>query len=576
MSEEKKQHTRKFLFITPKYWIIWSVLVLVELGIGFGLFWMFKQRFYVHSAFTAFFSVIGLWAFVIYTNILASDETYDMSDHGWNSRKPEIRSVMKTPLIVAASLATAIMLIALIASSPAFRAKAYYAKVDAMVTVIEDDDEISAFPNLLGTNNDTSNLPLIGQPEALKRAETEMGRFPALGSQFELVYDDLTSQSVNGSLTYVIPLQPKSWIKWNSEGNHGYFVIDRNNSSTEFVDESLHTTTKAPFASNAKRLIHSYMDSLGIPGLVTDISPEIDDEGVFHYVATVYEIDGLEGFNTVTGIIEVDGVTKDCRYYGLDEIPEYIDRVYPESFFEDYLAYYGKYKRGWWNSWTAQKEVQRATDGLDVIYIDGICYYYTGWCSTSGESSNGIMMMNSRTGEIEYHKTYGISESRAQGVMEGLVADKGYSASYPLLLQVAGTESYFSIMRDDSNNLVGYGFVSYKDYNKAAVSTTLLDAQAAYVSALARTNASSALDESLTAEASGIITAITDEVVDGNTFYYVKISGSSVIFQMRSNLDVNLVFAEEGDPIRVTYYDSGSSVETAISCEITPKAGTDR
>lgn len=120
-----------------------------------------------------------------------------------------------------------------------------------MITIVADDEDASAFPNLLGSGNDASNLPLIGAPEAMKRAQTEMGRFPALESQFQLKPADLTLQSIDGSLAYVIPLQPKDWLKRDDIGSRGYFIIDRNNSSIEFVETSLRTTTDAPFGSNA-------------------------------------------------------------------------------------------------------------------------------------------------------------------------------------------------------------------------------------------------------------------------------------------------------------------------------------
>lgn len=534
--------------------IITLLVVAVEIAISVFLFWKFKTRFYLHSSFTPM--LIG-----VMIAILAAEH------HMWYDPYGKYNKLSIVLYGISAVIIT-ITVVSWLLSSPIFRAKEYYFFVDKMITIIEDDEETSAFPNLLGETNDTANLPLIGEPEAIKRAQTEMGRFPALGSQFELKNEDLTSQNVNGNLTYVIPLQPKSWMKWNSDGNHGYFIIDRNNSNTEFIDTSLHTTTRAPFEDNARRIINNYLNREKIEGVVTDISPEIDDDGVFHYVATVYIIHGMDGFDEVTGIVDLNGQTKECKYYSLKEIPDYIDRVYPESFFEAYLSYYGKYKNGWLNSWTSQKEVQKTTSGMDVIYIDGTCYYYTGWCSTSEESSNGIMMMNSRTGEIQYHKTYGISESRAQGVLQGLVADKGYKASYPLLLQIAGTETYFSLMRDDSNNHVGYGFVSYKDYSKAAVEASLLDAQTAYMATLMKSNSATSFDESSFDKVSSVITAITNEVIDGNTFYYVQVQNSDKIFQMRSNLDLQIVFAEIGDKISIEYYDSGSIVETAIGCEI--------
>ena len=565
-----KKSTVRFGFLSAKRWIIWAVALVLVVLAEMGLFWLAKTRMYFHSAGVLFLLTIGVGIMTIVTCVLHAFENDDLRyEHKWDDKKHlgEQKSILAIVSIVLVIILAAGSILGPWFSSSMFNARAFYNTVKENVTVITDNEEISAFPNLLGEKNDTSNLPLIGIPEAIKKAETEMGRYPALGSQFELIEEDMTSQSINGELCYVIPLQPKSIFKWSEEGNHGYFIIDRNNGKTTFVETSLHATTEAPFGDNAKRIINNYLNDMGIEGLVTDISPEVDDENNFHYVATVYTVKGISGFRTVKGIVELDAVTRECKFYNLDEIPEYVDRVYPESFFEDYVKYYGAFKNGFWNTLFGQKEVLEATADMDVIYIDGICYYYTGFTSTGkGESSNGIMMMNSRTGEIEYHITYGIAENKAQGIAEGLVQEKGYIASYPLLIKVAGEETYFMLMRDANENLVGYSFVNYKDYTKAAVATTLIEAQSKYIKSLANSNNSSVLDESMTATVKGTITAITSEVVDGTTIYYVKVEGSNIIFQLYSKLNLEIVFAEVGDTIEIGYYDSGNSVESAISC----------
>lgn len=529
-----------------------------------SLFYLFKMRFYLHSCMPWVVSNGGFMITVLVLWYIYSNDWY-----GMDAAEHCHAHILTIAMVILSAIAWLILILGAIGSSSMFHARSRYKAVSEMVDRIEDSGDVSAFPNLLGKDNDTSNLPLIGIPEAIKKAETEMGRMPALGSQFYIMEEDVTSQSINGELCYVIPLQPKDFLKWDRKGNRGYFIVDRNNGKTTFVEDSLMTTTMAPFGDATKRIIIRYLRSIGEPGLVTEISPEVDDGGKFHYVATIYTVDGIGGMRHVKGIVEVDAATKSCQYYALDEIPEYVDRVYPEDFFEEYLRYYGGFKNGYWNSVFAKKEVQVQTADMDVLYVDGTCYYYTGFTSAGkGESSNGIMMMNSRTGEIEYHVTYGISEDKAQSVAEGLVQEKGYTASYPLLLKVGNQETYFMLMRDASENLVSYAFVSYKDYTKAAVANSLLEAQATYVKAFATDRSSSVLDEKETKTVDGKISDITSEVVDGTTIYYVKVDGNDTIFQMYSSLDIGIVFAKPGDGISIGYYDSGNAVETAVTCTL--------
>lgn len=571
MEESKK--TLVVWYKTKKAKVTFCALTSIFLGLFMYIKWLFKIRLYIHSIVTwsfILFLIVGVYG-IAKLALLVDLRVQEQFNFYYDKifRKASRQNLLIQILKWVSRVWFIAILIYFIGSSPVAKGAYYSNKISDEIKIIEETDENSAFPNLLGENNDTSNLPIYGIPEALKKSETQMGKIPALGTQFEVREKDVTSQNINNELKYVIPLQPKNWLKWDESGNQGYFIVDRNTGDTEFIEESLFTTSKAPFGDNTKRLIYKYMNDEHIPGLITEISPEVDEKGEFHYVATVYETEGLSGFSSVTGIIEVDAKTKSCTYYNLDEIPSYVDRVYPEWIFNEYLKYYGLYKRGFINFLFGQKGCQKPTEDSDIIYIDGVCYYYTGFTSTGkAESSNGIMMMNSRTGEISYYRTNGLSEERAREVAEGVVQEKEYVASYPLLLTVGNEESYFMLMRDKSDNLTGYAFVSYKDYTKSSVASSLIEAQAQYVKSLSKVNSTEVLDESNLTELNGVISDIASENIDGTTVYYVKIGDSDKIFQMFSELNLDIVFADVGDKIKITYFDSNSKVETIISCEL--------
>ncbi|MDO5522223.1 MAG: hypothetical protein Q4G58_17140 [bacterium] len=530
-----------------------TLLLLVTAGFYWFLTWLLSLSWNLHFGIT--WVNIGIISIVVLVSIAIFVYRSDQELPAW----------LGAGVFIPIGIFVISGIISLI-NSPVFSAKKYYNYVAERVTVIADNEEQSAFPNLIGSDGDTSNLPLYGSPEAIKRAETEMGKYPALGSQFELLDEDLTSQSIKNSLSYVIPLQPKSVSKWDKDqGNNGYFIIDRNTGETKFIEHSLKYTTEAPFGSSAMRKLRSFDKHSGI----TDISPEVDDNGVFHYVATTYDQSVMGSFKKVTGILDMNAETGEITKYGVDEIPSYVDRVYPEEFFSDYISYYGKYKHGFWNSKIGQKEVQEATESFSVVYVDGVCYYYTGWTSTGKhESSNGIIMMNSRTGEIKLYQTYGIAESKAQGVAEGKVQEKKYSAGYPLLLKVAGEETYFSIMRDQNQNLVGYAFVSYKDYTKVAVGENLKEAQNMYIKALASGSTSEVFDDSVYETKEGEIDRISNEVVEGTTLYYVQLKGSNQMYSFYSKLEPKSVFAKAGDKISIKYIKTEAEVIAATEVDL--------
>lgn len=580
--KEKKLILEKVFFKDTSSYVIWVIAAVLSTVLSKTFLWLLKARID--------FSDFPIWLCLAFVStvmaitgcVLRNNENYYYNTGG---------NIINKVMIALAVVFSGVLIAGSIGSGPMFQAKNLYNEVAPFVETIGERNASNAFPDLLGKNNDTSNLPLIGDAEAIKKAETEMGKYPALGSQFGLHKEELTSQNINGKLCYVIPLQPSDCFKWNSsEGAPGFFIIDRNSGEVEYIEKAYFSTTSAPFGDNTYRVVNSYLDRMGISGLTTDASPEVDDNKNLHFITTVYHFKGVcGGYRQIDGVVDMNAHTKECSYYPLDKIPSWIDRVVPEDFFVTYLKDYGNYKGGFLNSIFGKKGVQTITEDsespeigseentynsssaadYDVIYIDGICYYYTGWTSVGKEgASNGIMMMNSRDASIRYYPTYGVSEGKAQDVVEGLVADKGYESTYPLLLKVAGEETYFHLMRDKNENLVGYAFCNYKDHTKAAYATSIDEAEAAYIKALGKENDSDSLDESTLAKVKGKISDVRDEVVDGNTIYYVKVEGVNQIFSAYSKVNIDLVFANIGDSIEIEYYESDSSIEAIKKCSI--------
>lgn len=526
-----------------------AILTIVCVFLYSNIFVWFKSTSYIGSTLTWIVIALILSLYGIFFSIKNI------------SNNCKIFTLLSTSFYILAGIVFLTMIVIGIKNSSIITSKDRYAKVNESVEVINGDESSDAFPNLLGKNNDTTNLPLIGVPEAIKLCETEMGKKPSLSSQFEIKEESVTSQSINGELCYVVPIEPIAFWKWDKNvGNYGYFVVDRNNKKTTFVETSLMTTEYAPFNSSASRIIYAFMKRENIKGLITDISPEVDDEGNFHYIATVYT-KKLGGMKKVKGVVDLNAIDKTCKFYKVDEIPEFVDRVYPEEFFEDYVKYYGSYSRGFWNSIFAQKDVQVLTNGMDVIYIDGICYYYSGLMSTKNENStSAIIMMNSRTGEITIYNTSGISEKRAMELAEGKVQEKEYTASYPLLLKVGNEETYFLLMRDKNENLVGYAFVNYHDASFVSVNENLLLAQNEYIKACSISNNANSLENETLSNENGIISAITSEVLDGTTIYYIRLEGSNQIYSVHSSVYPEIVFTQVGDSLNISYVNSESTI----------------
>lgn len=179
---------------------------------------------------------------------------------------------------------------------------------------------------------------------------------------------------------------------------------------------------------------------------------------------------------------------------------------------------------------------------------------------TRKKNMGNIVMMNSRTGKITIYKTSGISEKRAMELAEGKVQEKEYKASYPLLLKIGNEETYFMLMRDKNENLVGYAFANYHDSSFVSVNENLLLAQNEYIKDCATSNNSDSLENQTLVNKNGVISAITSEVLEGTTIYYIKLDGSNQIYSMHSAIDPTIVFAQVGDSLNISYVEMESII----------------
>ena len=63
---------------------------------------------------------------------------------------------------------------------------------------------------------------------------------------------------------------------------------------------------------------------------------------------------------------------------------------------------------------------------------------YTGVTSANADQSNlGFLLSNQRTKETRFYNAPGATERAAQASAEGVVQDLGYTATFPILLNIA-------------------------------------------------------------------------------------------------------------------------------------------
>ena len=203
------------------------------------------------------------------------------------------------------------------------------------------------------------------------------------------------------------------------------------------------------------------------------------------------------------------------------------------------------------------------TDGYNYIVKDDDVWVYTGVTSVSGDESNvGFVLMNQRTMESRYYACPGAEEYSAMDSAQGQVQHLGYVATFPLLLNVSGEPTYFMALKDSAGLVKMYAMVNISKYQNVAIGETVAECVKDYQSLLKQNGISSA-DGGAGLEVKAAIEKISPVVIEGNSHYYVTLTGKKEIFDVDVSVFPEIVTYDVSDVIEFTY------LEGVKLCEVT-------
>ena len=427
-----------------------------------------------------------------------------------------------------------------------------------------------SYRNLIGEVKDGNDLKnhiapisldeirVVDERLAMLLGEKIIGSQPSLGSQAEI--GDFTIQKVNNKLYWVAPLLHTGFLKWinNSEGTPGYVMVSATNErDVKLVQDingkplKIKYQPEAFLGSEIKR--HVYFSGYATIGL-TDFSFEIDDAGNPFWIVTTYKKEIGFGGSDATGTLVVNAQTGEITQYAMTDTPLWVDRIQPLHLIEEQLADWGEYVQGYWN-WSNENKLQ-ITEGLTLVYGENHkSYWYTGLSSVGKEESTvGFVLVDTRTKETTYYKQSGATEYAAQSSAEGKVQEKGYHASLPIPYVINNIPTYVMTLKDDGGLVKMFAMVSIKDYTIVGVGNTMRETLMAYKNVY--NMADNGVDaKSLTPKKNlnSVVTRISNDIKNGNSFYYFMVKDSPSIFVGSSQLSNELPVTKEGDSIQIHF-----------------------
>lgn len=453
--------------------------------------------------------------------------------------------------IMTAFAAAGIYVIAAVACSPIVNYKAHR----NLIGNVEEVDFSSEIKYI-----DLNQLPTIDKDLAGKLADKKLGEIASLGSQ--VTVGDLCLQSINGELYYVAPLEHSSFLKWltNREGTTGYIKVSATNQNdVELVTELNGSSINIKYLDSAYLFsdlrLASYLRDLKAGH--TDYTFELDDSGKPYWVITRYDnAIGISEAKAI-GVLVMDAQTGESHTYDIDNAPEWIDIIQPKSFINRYINKWGQLVHGVFNF--TDKDKLTSTDGMNIIYNDDSCYYYTGITSVgSDESLVGFTLTNTRTGETKLYKTSGATENASMKSAEGKVQQYRYTATFPYLINIQNEPTYFMTLKDSNGLVKQYAMVNVKNYNTVGVGDTLQGTLNKYLEGLTNTSISlegGNKEESITGEVERIGVVIKD----GTSIYDIKLKDDDNIFQVSTETARDVALTAVGDSVEMKFIKVGSS-----------------
>ena len=419
--------------------------------------------------------------------------------------------------------------------------------------VIEVKEEV--FATDMPEVDQVTNIALLDTVSAQKLGARELGVLSDVVSQFVLS-DVYTQINYQGRPMKVSDLGYDGFFKWlnnRDNGIPGYIMVDAVGNKAEYkkLTENMVYSESAYFGENLERKIR-----FEYPTKIFDnISFEVDEEGnPFYIISCSSPKVGLFGAMDISEVIIFDPIDGTSTLYDVADVPTWVDVVY-----DGYLAckkydWKGLFSGGYWNSVIGQKNCKQTTDDFGYLMLDDDVWYFTGVTSVTADESNiGFILSCARTGEYKFYPVIGAEEYSAMGAAQGEVQEKGYVASFPALVNIAGEPTYIMVLKDANQLVKLYALVNVEQYNLVATGETQSAAISAYIKLLSE----SGVDTSGTGNNSEDVIEITVSdvqvrILSGVTYYYLTAEDGKVYRVEFNESNEGIFFAKEGTALKVS------------------------
>ncbi len=538
-----KKKTIKFLII----YALLLVLAFLVYYIALPPINIFNTGFWIYLAFLAFIFIAPVSLTVKFEktqkNNRYAKNGFEIGGYTANVKSNKILLIALIPIVV--------VIIGSIISSSFFNARAYANVITVNQSVFKDD-----MPDV---KSDVKNIALMDTDSAIILGKRTLGDLSDVVSQYE-VSNNYNQINYQRTPQKVANLEYADFFKWmgnRGNGVPGYVMVDPVHNTAKYVklQSAMKYVQSGYFGDDLMRKLRfSYPTKIfGEPKF------EIADDGAPVFIVPCYKPRVLLfGANDVSEVIIFDPCTGNSELYQISETPAWVDIVFDGYLASEKYNWQGTLSGGWFNSVIGNRGCKQTTDDFGYVVLEDDVWYYTGVTSVTGDESNiAFILSNARTGEYKYYPVIGAEEHSAMGAAEGEVQEKGYNASFPVLINVSGEPTYIMVLKDANGLVKLYALVNVQQYGLVATGNDQQSAMDAYRKLLAEKGVISGDVQESETQATFTVEEIKQLVIGGNTVYYFKTTLNEVATYFKltvTNDNLALAtFVKVGESLTVVY-----------------------
>jgi hypothetical protein len=516
--------------------IVGGVIALV-LAVFFA--WLIYWRFNVPLTFSspAAWWTYGLFVVVVPLTIFLLGVAADMEDY---------YGIAAIPI----ALLVVLSIILSMTGARAFNAYHYAAQINVADEVSFTDGDLPSF--------DPTKIPWIDARYAEILGDQRLGELGAVGASVEV--GEYHRQLVNGQLFYVAPILHRGFFQRNEHpnGTPGFIMVNM----TDDRDVRLVTDNPIRIQPSGHGAFNDKLERVvqrAAPSAMRFDPIFLVDDDLRPYWITPIRVNriGAWGGADVDGLIVVNATTGETARYNLDNVPEWIDRVYPTDLLETQLSNWGSLRNGWWNSTVFGRKsgMLQTEPGNAIVYHNGSAYLFDALTSRGTDSSTvGFVVTNLRTRDTRRFSLTGATEAAAMLSAQGdeRVAAQRFVATFPLPVIIEGQVAYFMALADPNSGIVQqFALVNVQRHQIVGIGNTPRAAEADYRMRMHSTGAVGLHTPSanlITVE--GTILRWGQYSTNGNTFFTFIVEGHESRLFKTDTSQAEAVLTQVGDRVR--------------------------